>query len=254
MSRRSAREKPQKTAASLPDNVKRGLSSIIAGNEAVISGMLDIAADSDLFGALVDVLAVNSLSAEGLLAQWFSAPLLSAYASAIGKSPKGNEIALAARIAAAWARSDFQPPAELADGTGAANAAAAGPPAGQLLGSLAGLGDSDSDSEEERPPKRSKPEPSSASAEAAAGEAAAAAADPDEAAPAAAAPGPVARVVRGVTNSQPNPNGEGIQYKVRWKGCEKSDDSWVSEGEVTAAQIGAFEAKKASKMKQKGRE
>lgn len=239
MSRRSAREKPQKTADSLPDNVKRGLSSIIAGNEAVISGMLDIAADSDLLGALVDVLAVNSLSAEGLLAQWFSAALLSAYASAIGKSPKGNEITLAARIAAAWARPDFQPPAELLPGaTGAAGAAAAGPPPGQLLGSLAGLGDDSESDEEERPHKRPKPEPSPASN---VGEGGAAAAD------SAAEP-----VVRAVTNTRPNPSGEGIQYKVRWKGYVKSDDSWVSESQVTGKQIAAFEEKKASKKKQKG--
>ena len=61
MSRRSSRTKPQKTAASLPDGVKRGLSSLISGNETVIAGMLDAAPDSDLLGALIDVLAVISL-------------------------------------------------------------------------------------------------------------------------------------------------------------------------------------------------
>ena len=37
-------------------------------------------------GALMGVLAVNSLSPEGLLAQWFSAPILSKYAQHIGAS------------------------------------------------------------------------------------------------------------------------------------------------------------------------
>lgn len=62
-------------------------------------------------------------------------------------------------------------------------------------------------------------------------------------------PAPVAqRVVRGVTNSRPNPSGQGTQYKVRWKGCDKSDDSWVGEGLVAANHIATFEAKKASKQ------
>ncbi|KAJ1488492.1 hypothetical protein T484DRAFT_2092895 [Baffinella frigidus] len=112
MSRRSGREKPQKTAAALPESVKLGLASIIAGNEVAIAGMLDASPDSDLLGALLGVLAVNSLSPEGLLAQWFSTPILSTYAQRIGKSSKGNEIILAARIASAWAKPSFQPPSD----------------------------------------------------------------------------------------------------------------------------------------------
>ena len=128
MSRRSSRAKPQRTADSLPDSVKRGLTSLITGNEAVVAGMLDMAPDSDLsalLGALIDVLAVNSLSAEGLLAQWFSAPVLSVYAESIGKSPKGNEITLAARIASAWASPSFQPPASLLSASGSARTSSA---------------------------------------------------------------------------------------------------------------------------------
>jgi len=51
MSRRSGRDRPQKTAAALPESVRRGLASIIVGNEAAIAGMLDKSPDSNLLGA-----------------------------------------------------------------------------------------------------------------------------------------------------------------------------------------------------------
>ena len=76
MSRRSSRAKPQATATALAPSVKRGLASLICNNEAAIASMLDSTVDADLLGELVGVMAVNGLSAEGLLAQWFSAPLL----------------------------------------------------------------------------------------------------------------------------------------------------------------------------------
>ena len=76
MSRRSSRAKPQATATALAPSVKRGLASLINNNEGAISSMLDSSPSADLLAELVGVMAVNGLSAEGLLAQWFSQQLL----------------------------------------------------------------------------------------------------------------------------------------------------------------------------------
>lgn len=239
MSRRSGRAKPQKTAASLPDSVKRGLSSLISGNEAVVAGMLDAARDSDLLAALIDVLAVNSLSPEGLLAQWFSAPMLSSYAASIGKSPKGNEITLAARIASAWAKPSFQPPAELAanDSPGASNAGTAG-----LLEKMQALDDntgSEDDGDVQAPPRKRAKKLNVECGEVATGGAGAAGLDNHKR----------DRKIRGVTNIR---YVEGrLQCKVRWEGCDKSEDSWVDRESVTSDQVAKYEKRRLRKQQQK---
>ena len=103
----------------LPEPVSKGLRSLISGNEREIASMLDLPASpskseakvsDEIYQGLVAVMSVNSLSAEGLLAQWFRQELLAAYAQRIGKSPKGNPATLAARIATAWSKPTFQPP------------------------------------------------------------------------------------------------------------------------------------------------
>jgi hypothetical protein len=54
---------------------------------------------------------VSKISAEQLLANYFSAGVLGAYARRIGKSDKGGQATLAERIAREWAKPSFEPPA-----------------------------------------------------------------------------------------------------------------------------------------------
>ena len=233
MSRRSRREKPKKTADSLPVSVKRGLASLIHGNETVISGMLDMAPESDLLGALIDVLAVNSLSAEGLLAQWFSAPMLSAYAASIGKSPKGNEITLAARIASAWASPSFQPPAVSARATDNSKAP------GQLENADDGTasGDGGNANKRKRGGDSATVETTSTTVQA----------QRESYANKDGADGE--RHIRGVINTR---HTEGrMECKVRWEGCDKSEDSWVDREAVSSEQLAKYEERKRRKQQQK---
>jgi hypothetical protein len=245
MSRRSRREKPKKTADSLPDSVKRGLTSLIHGNETVISGMLDVAPDSDLMGALIDVLAVNSLSAEGLLAQWFSAPMLSAYAASIGKSPKGNEITLAARIASAWASPSFQPSVDRLPASNSARATNATKAPGQLE-----IVDDDTTSKDSIETKKRKRATDSGNIET---DSVAVQAPPDVAgstppddSSGKASWGNGDRKVRGVINTRCI---EGrMECKVRWEGCDRSEDSWVDREAVTSAHLAKYEERKRRKQ------
>ena len=120
------RREPKKAAA-LPANVLRGLASLAEGNERAIAAMLDYQpANSALGGAdlsaalvakLADTMAVNSLSAEALMARFFDDAMLGAYCvSRLGKSGKGNAATLAARVAKEWARPAFEPLAAAAEG------------------------------------------------------------------------------------------------------------------------------------------
>lgn len=97
--------------AALPASVRRGLASFVVGNEAVITAMLGSEAtgrsDTDLVDRLAQVMAVNSLSCEMMLARFFDASVLADYAEKLGKSGKGPAATLAARIAKEWQRPDF---------------------------------------------------------------------------------------------------------------------------------------------------
>jgi len=63
-----------------------------------------------LMKALTDCMAMNNLSAEALLARFFHVDLLRKYCEErLGQSGKGNEATLAARIARAWSKPNFQP-------------------------------------------------------------------------------------------------------------------------------------------------
>ena len=107
MSRRS-REKPK---AQVSPSVRLGLGSIVEGNEASIRNMLDASASDDyLVEKLIECMGVSNLSAEMLLANWFSASILGEYAERIGKSSKGGVATLAERIAREWAKPSFAPP------------------------------------------------------------------------------------------------------------------------------------------------
>jgi hypothetical protein len=120
MSRRSRRA--PKKAASLPGGITTGLGSLVEGNESIIASMLSVddlpkdTADAKaktilkLVTSLTDCMAVNNLSAEALLARFFDASVLRSYCeSRLGVSGKGNEATLAARIAKAWSKPDFEP-------------------------------------------------------------------------------------------------------------------------------------------------
>ena len=117
-SRRTSRRAPKKAAASLPAGVLAGLSSLVEGNESTIAQMLSVTdlpsdraeAQTQLQTSLTDCMAMNDLSAEALLARFFDSSVLSRYCQdRLGVSGKGNEATLAARIARAWAKLDFEP-------------------------------------------------------------------------------------------------------------------------------------------------
>jgi hypothetical protein len=104
-SRRSPRARQTKVAA-VPDNVKRGLSSLVEGNENLLRSMLEIDGDgdgkADLVMKLLEVMGVNALAVESMLARFFPQETLSAYCTSrlVGKSGNGGAPILAARIAA----------------------------------------------------------------------------------------------------------------------------------------------------------
>mmetsp|Transcript_36186 Transcript_36186/g.73704 ORF Transcript_36186/g.73704 Transcript_36186/m.73704 type:complete len:338 (+) Transcript_36186:2096-3109(+) len=130
MSRRSSRRTPKKAALSLPTGVSTGLSSLIDGNESTIASMLSVSISQNnddttktkLMTALTDCMAMNNLSAEALLARFFHVGLLRKYCEdRLNVSSKGNEATLAARIARAWSKPNFEPLPN--DGDGAVDAA-----------------------------------------------------------------------------------------------------------------------------------
>ena len=98
---------------SLPENIIRGLQSLVGGNANLIIAMLDVDKDSSetvLVDKLVDCMSVNNLSAEMLLARFFDASVLGQYcADYLGKSSKGSSSTLASRIAREWSRPNFTP-------------------------------------------------------------------------------------------------------------------------------------------------
>ena len=102
--RRTPKRKP--VAAS----VRAGLEDLASGNVAAIASMLDkeLKDEAAVADALEEVMGVNSISAEQLLASYFEADMLSAYSSSLGKSGKGSAATLAARVAGEWAKPSFK--------------------------------------------------------------------------------------------------------------------------------------------------
>lgn len=87
-----------------------GLESICEGNEATIKSMLSLGDDKSVVEGLIDCMGVNSLSAEMLMANYFSQGMLGTYCSQrLGKSDKGGAATLAERIAREWAKPSFNP-------------------------------------------------------------------------------------------------------------------------------------------------
>lgn len=80
------------------------------GNEDVVRamGVEEDGDGGDLVDALLDVLRVNALSHEMLLARFFDASALSSYCEGVlGKSGKGSAATLAERIAREWSKPGF---------------------------------------------------------------------------------------------------------------------------------------------------
>ena len=99
------------TSAVVAPSVRAGLASFCDGNESTVRQMTDAGAGDDLVEKLLGVMGVSKISAEQLLANYFSAGVLGAYARRIGKSDKGGQATLAERIAREWAKPSFEPPA-----------------------------------------------------------------------------------------------------------------------------------------------
>ena len=99
------------TTAVVAPSVRAGLASFCDGNESTVRQMTDAGAGDDLVEKLLGVMGVSKISAEQLLANYFSAGVLGAYARRIGKSDKGGQATLAERIAREWAKPSFEPPA-----------------------------------------------------------------------------------------------------------------------------------------------
>ena len=106
MSRR-ARSAPKVAVAA---SVRLGLESIVEGNEATIQSMLSLGDEKPIVDGLIDCMGVNSLSAEMLMANYFSVELLGSYCKRLDKSEKGGAATLAERIAREWAKPSFKPP------------------------------------------------------------------------------------------------------------------------------------------------
>lgn len=85
--------------------VAAGLLALVETHPSNVAKMLSAPDESavQLVDRIAGVMAVNSLSAEAVLARFFSGDLMSAHlAGRLGKSGKGNPATLAARIVAQW--------------------------------------------------------------------------------------------------------------------------------------------------------
>ncbi len=124
--RRSSRRSRAATTSSkeIKPSLRRGLKSLVKGNEPYISKMLSVDIEGDdgrdmmeesesmnkIMKAIIDCMNMNNLTAEMLLARFFDTSVLSAYSiNIIGKSGKGSSATLAARIAKEWSKDEFQP-------------------------------------------------------------------------------------------------------------------------------------------------
>ena len=121
MSRRSQRSRSasKDTRKAIPPSIRRGLESLVENNESYVSKILSSSSQTTktsqelrqrLVNDLEDCMRVNNLSAEMLLARFFDASILSEYSQTIlGKSGKGSEATLAARISREWSKPNFSP-------------------------------------------------------------------------------------------------------------------------------------------------
>jgi len=107
MSSRRAQAPPKP----LPTNIAFGLSSLISGNEGLLSEMLDKSYNlpiDDLLLELQRVMQVNGLSPEMMLSTYMPQELLAEYCRTIHASEKGGPATLAARIIKTWSSKAFK--------------------------------------------------------------------------------------------------------------------------------------------------
>jgi cell division septation protein DedD len=111
MSRRSGRA-ASAPKANVSESVRRGLASLAQGNEDSICAMLSLGRlePDAITQKMVDVMGVSGISAEQLMANYFSVGMLGKYAVRLGKSDKGGAATLAERIAREWAKPSFEAP------------------------------------------------------------------------------------------------------------------------------------------------
>ena len=110
MSRRASSRATSAPKVSVSASVRLGLESIVEGNEHAIRAMLSLGSGKSVVDGLVDCMGVSSISAEMLLANYFSTGILSTYCrERINKSDKGGAATLAERIAREWAKPSFSP-------------------------------------------------------------------------------------------------------------------------------------------------
>ena len=114
MSRRSQRSRSSTSSGGdtmIPPSIRRGLVTLVKGNESYISRMLSVPNSSDgnkIVTKLEECMRMNQLSAELFLARFLDQSVLSVYASTVlHKSGKGSTATLAARIAKEWSKPTF---------------------------------------------------------------------------------------------------------------------------------------------------
>jgi hypothetical protein len=118
MTRRSETPKPKKVP-NLSPSVQSGLHSLVTFAAPIICQMLGLPKKSShdtLYDAILQVLQMNKLSPEHLLAQFFEKEVLADYAGEVcGLGMTGNVAVLAGRIGKAWGNPRFVPIGEEAE-------------------------------------------------------------------------------------------------------------------------------------------
>jgi len=68
---------------------------------------------------------------------------------------------------------------------------------------------------------------------------------------AAASAAPDAKPIKGLVNVRGEEDGGTIEYKVRWAGCEKADDSWVAAASIPESFKRKFEDNQEKRKRRK---
>ena len=108
--RRSSRKRSAPTAKVAP-SVALGLTDFCNDNSETIASMLSLTLSptTSLVNELLQIMGINSLNVEQLLARFFSQKLLSMYCTKkLNLSGKGSESILAARISKAWLKGEIK--------------------------------------------------------------------------------------------------------------------------------------------------
>lgn len=96
----------------LTQGVQKGLRLLVSSNKETIAAMLDKDAETEseeaLAMACAEVMGQQQLNAESFLARFVCRAVLASHCKEhLGKSDKGNEATLAARVARVWSAPSF---------------------------------------------------------------------------------------------------------------------------------------------------